>query len=187
MLNCWFFFTFFLHLPHRQFSFRREVLNHHTPPPIPKLSSITKTRILFVFLPKKVPVFCPYFYKNEPVWRIGHTALPDFSLNPSIRQLLFDVEDGSFAASHKSSRRLLEFSHQFSGEIPAVPAAVSAAYHTIVATFKCRSVRSCEVGPLAPGLMHSWPIYGFGSLFHYRPEFWHMVKQFQYFNFGIKG
>ena len=48
-------------------SFRREVLNHHTPPPIPKLSSITKTRILFVFLPKKVPVFCLYFYKNEPV------------------------------------------------------------------------------------------------------------------------
>ena len=149
------FCTLSLHLPHRQFSFRREVLNHHTPPPIPKLSSITKTRILFVFLPKKVPVFCLYFYKNEPVWRIGHTALPDFSLNPSIRQLLFDVEDGSFAASHKSSRRLLEFSHQFSGEIPAVPAAVSAAYHTIVATFKCRSVRSCEVGPLAPGLMHS--------------------------------
>ena len=61
------FFYFFLHLPHRQFSFRREVLNHHTPPPIPKLSSITKTRILFVFLPKKVPVFCLYFYKNEPV------------------------------------------------------------------------------------------------------------------------
>ena len=141
------FFFLFLHIPHRQFSFRREVLNHHTPPPIPKLSSITKTRILFVLLPKKVP----FFYKNEPVWRIGHTALPDFSLNPSIRQLLFDVEDGSFAASHKSSRRLLEFSHQFSGEIPAV----SAAYHTIVATFKCRSVRSCEVGPLAPGLMHS--------------------------------
>ena len=27
------FFYFFLHLPHRQFSFRREVLNHHTPPP----------------------------------------------------------------------------------------------------------------------------------------------------------
>ena len=106
----------------------------------------TPCRILFVFLPKKVPFFCPYFYKNEPVWRIGHTALPDFSLNPSIRQLLFDVEDGSFAASHKSSRRLLEFSHQFSGEIPAVPAAVSAAYHTIVATFKCRSVRSYEVG-----------------------------------------
>ena len=26
----------FLHLSHRQFSFRREVLNHHTPPPIPK-------------------------------------------------------------------------------------------------------------------------------------------------------
>ena len=50
------FFYFFLHLPHRQFSFRREVLNHHTPPPIPKLSSITKTRILFVFVPKKVPV-----------------------------------------------------------------------------------------------------------------------------------
>ena len=82
------FFYFFLHLPHRQFSFRREVLNHHTPPPIPKLSSITKTRILFVFLPKKVPVFCLYFYKNEPVWRIRHTALSDFSLNPSIRQLL---------------------------------------------------------------------------------------------------
>jgi len=61
------FFYFFLHLPNRQFSFRREVLNHHTPPPIPKLSSITKTRILFVFLPKKVPVFCLYFYKNEPV------------------------------------------------------------------------------------------------------------------------
>ena len=61
------FFILFLHLPHRQFSFRREVLNHHTPPPIPKLSSITKTRILFVFLPKKVPVFCLYFYKNEPV------------------------------------------------------------------------------------------------------------------------
>ena len=101
-------------------------LPHHTPPPIPKLSSITKTRILFVFLPKKVPVFCLYFYKNEPVWRIRHTAHSDFSLNPSIRQLLFDVEDGSFAASHKSSRRLLEFSHQFSGEIPAVPAAVSA-------------------------------------------------------------
>ena len=92
------FFYFFLHLPHRQFSFRREVLNHHTPPPIPKLSSITKTRILFVFLPKKVPVFCLYFYKNEPVWRIRHTALSDFSLNPSIRQLLIDV-----AASHKSS------------------------------------------------------------------------------------
>ena len=71
---------------------------HHTPPPIPKLSSITKTRILFVFLPKKVPVFCLYFYKNEPVWRIRHTALSDFSLNPSIRQLLIDV-----AASHKSS------------------------------------------------------------------------------------
>ena len=120
------FFYFFLHLPHRQFSFRREVLNHHTPPPIPKLSSITKTRILFIFLPKKVPFFCPYFYKNEPVWRIGHTALPDFSLNPSIRQLLFDVEDGSLVVSHKSSRRLLEFSHQFSGEIPALPAAVSA-------------------------------------------------------------
>ena len=61
------FFTFFLHLLHRQFSFRREVLNHHTPPPIPKLSSITKTRILFVLLPKKVPVFCLYFDKNEPV------------------------------------------------------------------------------------------------------------------------
>ena len=150
--KCWIvsFFLLFLHLPHRQFSFRREVLNHHTPPPIPKLSSITKTRILFVFLPKKVPFFCPYFYKNKPVWRIGHTALPDFSLNPSIRQPLFDVEDGSLAASHKSSRRLLEFSHQFSGEIPAV----SAAYHTIVATFKCRSVsvRPCEVGPLAPSL-----------------------------------
>ena len=92
------FFLLFLHLPHRQFSFRREVLNHHTPPPIPKLSSITKTRILFVFLPKKVPVFCLYFYKNEPVWRIRHTALSDFSLNPSIRQLLIDV-----AASHRSS------------------------------------------------------------------------------------
>ena len=32
-------------------------MNHHTPPPIPKLSSITKTRILFVFLPKKCPSF----------------------------------------------------------------------------------------------------------------------------------
>ena len=32
------FFYFFLHLPHRRFSFRREVLNHHTPPPIRKLS-----------------------------------------------------------------------------------------------------------------------------------------------------
>ena len=29
--------------------------------------------------------------KNKPVWRIGHTALPDFSLNLSIRQLLSDV------------------------------------------------------------------------------------------------
>ena len=57
------FFYFFLHIPYRQLSFRREVLNHHTPPPIPKLSSITKTRILFVLLPKKVP----FFYKNEPV------------------------------------------------------------------------------------------------------------------------
>ena len=27
-----FFLLFFLHLPHRQFSFRREVLNQHTPP-----------------------------------------------------------------------------------------------------------------------------------------------------------
>ena len=156
--KCWivsFFLLFFCTFPIGNFlsegRFWTNTLPHHTPPPIPKLSSITKTRILFVFLPKKVPVFCPYFYKNEPVWRIGHTALPDFSLNPSIRQLLFDVEDGLFAASHKSSRRLLEFSHQFFGEIPAV----SAAYHTIVATFKCRSVRSCEVGPLAPGLMHS--------------------------------
>ena len=58
---------FFLHLPHRQFSFLREVLNHHTPPPIPKLSSITKIRLWFVFLPKKVPVFCLYYYKNESV------------------------------------------------------------------------------------------------------------------------
>ena len=125
-----FFLLFFCTFPIGNFlsegRFWTTTLPHHTPPPIPKLSSITKTRILFVFVPKKVPVFCPYFYKNEPVWRIGHTALPDFSLNPSIRQLLFDVEDGSFAASHKSSRRLLEFSHQFSGEIPAVPAAVSA-------------------------------------------------------------
>ena len=48
-----FFFYFFLHLPHRQFSFRREVLNHHTPPPTPKPSSITKTRILFVFFAQK--------------------------------------------------------------------------------------------------------------------------------------
>ena len=48
-----------MHLPHRQFSFRREVLNHHTPPPIPKLSSITKTRILFVFLPKKYARLLP--------------------------------------------------------------------------------------------------------------------------------
>ena len=46
-----------------QFSFRREVLNHHTPPPIPKLSSITKTRILFVFLPKKCPSFACTFTK----------------------------------------------------------------------------------------------------------------------------
>ena len=98
--KCWIvsFFYFFLHLPHRQFSFRREVLNHHTPPPIPKLSSITKTRILFVFLPKKVPVFCLYFYKNEPVWRIRHTALSDFSLNPSIRQLLIHCSKFSMYA-----------------------------------------------------------------------------------------
>ena len=27
------FFLLFFHLPHRQFSMRREVLNHHTPPP----------------------------------------------------------------------------------------------------------------------------------------------------------
>ena len=31
--NAELFFTFFLHLPHKQFSFRREVLNRHTPPP----------------------------------------------------------------------------------------------------------------------------------------------------------
>ena len=36
-----------------------------------------------------------------------------------------DVEGGSFAASPKSSRRLLEFSHNFSGQIPAG----TAAYH----------------------------------------------------------
>ena len=96
------FFTFFCTFPIGNFlsegRFWTTTLPHHTPPPIPKLSSITKTRILFVFLPKKVPVFCLYFYKNEPVWRIRHTALSDFSLNPSIRQLLIDV-----AASHKSS------------------------------------------------------------------------------------
>ena len=101
------FFTFFLHLPHRQFSFRREVLNHHTPPPIPKLSSITKTRILFVFLPKKVPVFCLYFYKNEPVWRIRHTALSDFSLNPSIRQLLIHFSKFSMYAWGKKVKVLV--------------------------------------------------------------------------------
>ena len=43
-----------------------------------------------------------------------------------------DVEGGSFAASPKSSRRLLEFSHNFSGQIPAG----TAAYHTNVATFR---------------------------------------------------
>ena len=146
--KCWivsFFFTFFCTFPIGNFlsegRFWTTTLPHHTPPPIPKLSSITKTRILFVFLPKKVPVFCLYFYKNEPVWRIRHTALSDFSLNPSIRQLLIDV-----AASHKSS------------PIFWWEPAVSAANHTIVATFKCRSVseRSCELGPLAPpDLMHS--------------------------------
>ena len=102
--KCWIvsFFYFFCTFPIGNFlsegRFWTTTLPHHTPPPIPKLSSITKTRILFVFLPKKVPVFCLYFYKNEPVWRIRHTALSDFSLNPSIRQLLIDV-----AASHKSS------------------------------------------------------------------------------------
>ena len=103
--KCWivsFFLLFFCTFPIGNFlsegRFWTTTLPHHTPPPIPKLSSITKTRILFVFLPKKVPVFCLYFYKNEPVWRIRHTALSDFSLNPSIRQLLIDV-----AASHKSS------------------------------------------------------------------------------------
>ena len=103
--KCWivsFLFTFFCTFPIGNFlsegRFWTTTLPHHTPPPIPKLSSITKTRILFVFLPKKVPVFCLYFYKNEPVWRIRHTALSDFSLNPSIRQLLIDV-----VASHKSS------------------------------------------------------------------------------------
>ena len=49
-----------------------------------------------------------------------------------------DVEGGSFAASPKSSKRLLEFSHNFSGQIPAG----TAAYHTNVATFRCRQ---CEV------------------------------------------
>ena len=38
----------------------------------------------------------------------------------------------------------MEFSHQFSGEIPAV----SAAYHTIVATFKCRSVAYGNTTPV---------------------------------------
>ena len=80
-----FFYFFFCTFPIGNFRwegrFWTTTLPHHTPPPIPKLSSITKTRILFVFLPKKVPVFCLYFYKNEPVWRIRHTALSDFSLN----------------------------------------------------------------------------------------------------------
>ena len=39
-----------------------------------KKTTITKTLILHVFLLKKRP----YFYKNEPVWRIGHTAKPNW-------------------------------------------------------------------------------------------------------------
>ena len=54
------FFTFFCTFPIGNFlsegRFWTTTLPHHTPPPIPKLSSITKTRILFVFVPKKVPV-----------------------------------------------------------------------------------------------------------------------------------
>ena len=58
------FFYFFLHFPHRQFSFRREVLNHHTPPPIPKLSSITKKlEFCSYFCPKKCPSFACTFTK----------------------------------------------------------------------------------------------------------------------------
>ena len=59
------FFLLFLHLPHRQFSFRREVLNHHTPPPITKMSSITKTRILSVFLPKKSARLLPVLLQKS--------------------------------------------------------------------------------------------------------------------------
>ena len=107
-----FFFTFFCTFPIGNFLFEGRfwttTLPHHTPQPIPKLSSITKTRILFVFLPKKVPVFCLYFYKNEPVWRIRHTALSDFSLNPSIRQLLIDV-----AASHGGKSQTVSFSRVY--------------------------------------------------------------------------
>merc|ERR1712012_411081 len=101
------FFYFFLHLPQSQFSFRREGLNQHIPPSIPKLSSITKTRIFFVFLPRKVPVFCLYFYKNEPVRRIRHTALSDFSLNPSIRQLLIYFSKFSMYAWGKKVKVLV--------------------------------------------------------------------------------
>ena len=61
--KCWFvsfFLLFFCTFPIGNFlsegRFWTTTLPHHTPPPIPKLSSITKTRILFVFVPKKVPV-----------------------------------------------------------------------------------------------------------------------------------
>ena len=72
------FSTSFLHLPHRQFSFRREVLSHHTPPPIPKLSSITKTRILFVFLPKKCPSFVCTFTKMSLSEGLGTLPFQNF-------------------------------------------------------------------------------------------------------------
>ena len=110
------FFNFFLHIPHRQFTL---------PHPSPNCHQSQKLEFCSYFCPKKCPSFARTFTKISLSEGLGTLPFHTF-LNPSIRQLLFDVEDGSFAASHKSSRRLLEFSHQFSGEIPAVPAAVSA-------------------------------------------------------------
>ena len=49
-------------------------ITHWTCTKLQKDDKMTKTRISPVFLPKKCPYFARYFYKNEPVWRIGHTG-----------------------------------------------------------------------------------------------------------------
>ena len=110
--KCWIvsFFTFFCTFPIGNFPsegrFWTTTLPHHTPPPIPKLSSITKTRILFVFFPKKCPSFACTFTKMS--LSEGFGTLP-------FQTFLWTLPSDSYWLMLPPHIK----AHQFSGEIPA--------------------------------------------------------------------
>ena len=135
------FFTFFCTFPIGNFLSEGRFWTTTLPHPSPNCHQSQKLEFCSYFCPKKCPSFACTFTKMS--LSEGFGTLP-------FQTFLWTLPSDSYWLMLPPHIK----AHQFSGEIPAV----SAANHTIVATFKCRSVseRSCELGPLAPpDLMHS--------------------------------